>query len=65
VRVGFGTRYYDPDYEYDTAVWRAITSAVSTSLSGAGYNGYLNVTWSAETHCTGADPHPEVPAWQK
>lgn len=65
VQVGYGTPYYDPDYEYDTAVWRAISSAISRKLNDAGYTTYLDVTWSAETHCTGADPSPEVPAWLK
>lgn len=65
VPVGYGTRHYDPDYEYDSAVWRAISTAISAKLTDAGFTRYLDTTWSAETHCTGVRPDPEVPTWLK
>jgi hypothetical protein len=65
VPVGYGTRHYDPDYEYDTAVWQAISTAISAKLTDTGFTRYLDTTWSAETHCTGVRPDPEVPTWLK
>ena len=65
IRVGYGTAHYDPDYEYDTAVWQAVTTAIHDKLQADGFASYLDITWGAETHCTGINPHPEVPSWMK
>lgn len=65
VPVGYGTSHYDPDYEYDTAVWQALEAAVHAKLEDDGFHDYLDVTWAVETHCTGANPTPEVPSWEK
>lgn len=65
VKVGYGTAHYDPDYEYDTAVWQAVNAALRARLRDAGYTSYLDTTWSADTDCIGSDPHPEVPSWAK
>lgn len=37
VRAGYGTSYYDADYEYATAVSSAIATAVKDKLAEAGY----------------------------
>lgn len=65
VRVGYGTDHYDADYEYDSAVWLATSVAVRTKLDAAGYTSYLDTTWNANTVCTGSNPHPAVPSWEK
>ncbi|MGH3510424.1 MAG: hypothetical protein ACRDPI_09370 [Nocardioidaceae bacterium] len=65
IRAGYGTAHYDADYEYDTAVWRALSIAVSAKLQSAGFTKYLSVTWAGETHCDGTRTDPEIPWYSR
>ena len=57
VKAGYGTRYYDADYEYATAVSHAITTAVEGKLSEAGLPATVDYRWGGEVRCEdGVDP---------
>ncbi len=56
VAAGYGTPYYDADYEYAAAVSRAIATAVTDRLAEAGYTG-IDYRWGGEVRCAdGVDP---------
>jgi hypothetical protein len=53
---GFGTQHYSADHEYDSAVSRILSEAVTAELDRRGMTGAdPNLSWEGETHCPGAD----------
>jgi hypothetical protein len=57
VRAGYGTPYYDADYEYAAAVSRAIATTVADKLADAGYPADIDYRWGGEVRCEdGVDP---------
>jgi hypothetical protein len=53
---GFGTEHYSADHEYDAAVSRILSEAVTAELDRRGMAGVdANLSWEGETHCPGAD----------
>jgi hypothetical protein len=57
VKVGYGTPYYDADYEYAAAASRAIATAVTSKLADAGYPADVDYRWGGEVRCEdGVDP---------
>ena len=62
--MGYGTTHYDADYEYDQAVWTAYTEAIGAKLEQEGFTEYFDYSWEGETHCSGSNPYPNVPAWR-
>jgi hypothetical protein len=63
VEVGYGTPYYDADYEYAAAVSRAIATAVTGKLAEAGYRG-ADYRWGGEVRCEGG-VDPTTPDYQR
>lgn len=63
--VGYGTDYYDADWEYTRALDDAVGDAISDKIKAEGYTGVESWSWAAEAHCTGANTMPGVPWWWK
>lgn len=53
--AGYGTRFYNADSEYSTAVGRIISNALDAELAGRGIDGGAsNLSIAGEAHCPGA-----------
>jgi hypothetical protein len=65
IKFGYGTKYYDADYEYVDAVFRAEQAAIAGKLTAEGFTSYVPVDWASELQCSGPNPNPSVPAWAK
>lgn len=65
ITFGYGTKYYDADYEYVDAVFQAETTAITAKLNDEGFTEYVPMDWDSELHCSGSNPYPSVPAWAK
>jgi hypothetical protein len=64
VKAGYGTPYYDADYEYAAAVSRAVATAVQGKLADAGYPADVDYRWGGEVRCDdGVDP--TTPGYQR
>ncbi|MCA1782954.1 MAG: hypothetical protein ABR500_01280 [Dermatophilaceae bacterium] len=64
VKMGYGTAYYDEDYEYYLAVKHAINRAIADKLTAEGFNSpSLSFGLEGEVLCDGARPDPHRPWW--
>jgi hypothetical protein len=64
IRAGYGTPYYDADYEYATAVSRAISTAVEDKLAESGLPANVDYRWGGEIRCEGG-VDPTTPDYQR
>lgn len=64
VKAGYGTPYYDADYEYTAAVSNAIATAVTDKLAEAGYPADIDYRWGGEVRCEGG-VDPTTPDYQR